>query len=1328
MTIPEPGSELESSPELQLWCDVGGTFTDAFVVDAHGRRRAGKVLSSGLTKGHVERIEDYRSVIDPLRAREPHHFWCGATFHALDERGQRVWQSTCVEHDAGCGRLRLADALPLAWVASAEKSLIGYELSAGLEAPVLAARLLLGVPLQENLPPLSMRLGTTRGTNALLTRTGTRVALITTRGFRDILHIGYQERPELFALRIVKRQPLFEEVEEVDERMGADGSVLQRLELGQVHELLGRLRSRGIQSLAIALLHGYQYPQHEALIERAAKEFGFDFVSRSSRLAPMIKLVSRSETTVIDAYLGPVVRSYLEQVARQAGMVGSASGRLQVMTSSGGLVSYPNFQGKDSVLSGPAGGVVAVSKLAAAAGARQVLGLDMGGTSTDVCRIEGQPTVEYESVKAGVRLMTPMLAVHTVAAGGGSICRYDGVQWHVGPASAGSDPGPACYGRGGPLTVTDLNLLLGRLVPEAFPFSLKRSAALSRLDELLQQAGLPCTDQQRETMAQGLRRIANEHMAAAVRRISLAQGADPRQHVLIGFGGAAGQHLGEIADILQIETILDPPDAGLLSALGMGLADIQRWHAQGLYRPLMALSEGELEEAFLALEAAGTAELASEGHSGERMRHRRWVELRYAGADQPLQLPWPAGGRVKELVLEGFHQRHRERFGYVRAGHPLEVMAVRVETRWETTLAWDSLERRPAPQRRQRLSTTRLYSAGQWREGWSTPRAALPPGTRLAGPGIVLSSGHTTVLDQGWALEVLSDGTLRCTREETHHGSWNARRAAISTEAASAVPTAVAMAASNDGGVDPILREVLAQRMAAIAESMGLVLEQTALSVNIKERRDFSCAVFSCQGELIANAPHVPVHLGAMSETVKHLLRLFPAMRFGDSFITNDPYHGGSHLPDVTVISPVFAPSGQLWFFVANRAHHAEIGGLAPGSMSPATRHLEEEGAILSPMYLTRGGESCLADVERQLTEARYPTRALSENLADLAAQQAANRRGQAMLLELVEEYPWPLVDAYLEHILAASEAKVRRWIAGKLGQQLRFVDRMDDGTPIQVQLDFSDEGLRIDFHGTGPVSPGNFNANPAIVTAAVLYVLRTVIQDDLPLNSGVLRPVRLEIPPGLLQPYQPHLALPRQPAVAAGNVETSQRVVDCLLGALGGAAASQGTMNNLLLGNPGFGYYETVGGGSGATPDGPGSDAVHTHMTNTRLTDPEVLESRYPLRLTRFEIRRDSGGQGRMAGGHGMHRELEFLEDLEVSLVTSRRATPPYGAAGGEPGAAGENYRIDRQGRYHALPSVCQLRVVAGERIGMLTPGGGGYGRADVGGAGTDQTPPEAK
>jgi 5-oxoprolinase (ATP-hydrolysing) len=1264
----------------QVWCDIGGTFTDCFVLTPEGRVLRTKVLSHGRVPGRIHSWESPRTIIDPMRCTDPDRFWIGARIHLLDREGNRIAETGCTGFFQKTGSLILESSR------SEFREAVAYELETGLEAPMLAARWLLQTPLSQSLPPLSVRLGTTRGTNALLTRTGARTVFATTRGFRDLLEIAYQERPELFALSVRKREPLYEQVIEVSERLNANGTIMLPLDIDATQRELQRVYDEGYRSIAICLVHSYRNPIHERQVAEMAGIIGFETICLSSEVAPVIRAVSRAETTVVDAYLTPIVHDYFDRVKSQIQSDHSSSCSLRVMTSSGGLVDASMARGRETVLSGPAGGAVALESLARSYRIPKLIGLDMGGTSTDVCRIDGRLTLDHETIKAGVRMVVPTLAIHTVAAGGGSICWFDGVQLRVGPQSAGSDPGPACYGRGGPLTITDLNLLSHRIDPTRFPIPLNLEAARSRSRELFQQVRSHSwfKDLDEAGLLHGLRRIANEQMAAAVRAISIQQGADPREHALIGFGGAAGQHICEVAELLGMRRILDHPDAGLLSALGMGLAQIKRAGKIPVYRSWTDIAMSDLDRDCDVLRRELAQEMHAEGIEDSDMRFAFELALRYRGTEGVIRLPW-TGGDLTQIRTD-FDREHHRRFGSMRPDRPLELLELWGQSSSLPTEIPPSLAR-PSP-----------------------AADCLIVGERIAGPRLVQRFGSTMWIGDGWTATVLPDQSLDIERPEQN----------IAPE------MHVEQSSLEQSSVDPILREVVAQRIAAIADQMGIVLEQTAISVNIKQRRDFSCAIFDANGELIANAPHVPVHLGAMSETVKGMIQRFPVMKAGDCFATNDPYCGGSHLPDITVVTPVFlsevlpTPSTQPRFFVASRAHHAEIGGIAPGSMSSNSKRLGDEGVLIPPMHLMREGIDGSLEVEHLLRSAPYPSRAVMENMADLAAQQAANARGAVAMRELAERIGIDRLDAYMRSILEVAAEKTRRWINTLDDSPRRWIDWMDDGSRIEVQLQkYQRNGkphLRVDFSGTGSVTPSNLNANPGIVTAAVLYCIRCAIDDSMPLNSGVLRAVDLMIPEGILSPKG---VGPKEdwPAVAGGNVETSQRVVDCLFGALGLAAASQGTMNNFLFGNASFGYYETIGGGSGATPDAPGADAVHTHMTNTRLTDVEVLESRYPVRLVEFGIRRGSGGCGRHRGGDGMIRQVQALEPLEVSLVTSRRGPhAPFGLEGGQSGALGINVWIHADGARRELPASCQIHLNAGDAVRIETPGGGGYGKHSVG------------
>lgn len=1298
----------------QVWCDVGGTFTDCFVRDAMGIVRSTKVLSHGRVPGRVEAWLSPTTFTDPARRNDPPEFWCGATIAWYGRDGVCLGRSSCIGSNSESALLAIA-ATPTAFDGTTLTGIERYELEPGIEAPVLAARWLLRVPLARPLPPVEVRLGTTRATNALLTRRGAPTALLITQGFADLLEIGYQERPELFAIRVQKREVLAQQILEVPERIAADGSILVELDVDAVRARLAGLKDQGIRSLAICLLHATRNPIHEKRVAAIAQEFGFECICVSHEVAPVPQAVARAETSVVDAYLTPVIRAYMDHVQRQFGT--HPATQLRVMTSSGGLVAASEVRGRHTVLSGPAGGAVALQAMAKQLTIPRIIGLDMGGTSTDVCRIEGRLQLEHETIKAGVRMLVPTLAIHTVAAGGGSICWFDGVQLRVGPQSAGSDPGPAAYGRGGPLTITDLNLLHGRIDPTRFPIPLDVEAARARLLEVLSQVHQnPWFEGMDEDgLITGFRRLANEQMASAVRSISIEQGADPRDHALAGFGGAAGQHICEIAELLGMDRIVDHPESGLLSALGMGLAPIKRSRTHGVYQAFASVDGRRMEELRAELQADVTRELNAEGIEPSSIHFWNEAELRYQGTEGSIRVPWPVGSELDSLAA-AFERAHQQRFGYLRTGKPLEWVGIWVEG-YSSEPDWGTRETQPnATPTGTAVETAddaqhahRMVSRGRWLSASRWLVSEFSAGARVDGPALIQNSGSTTIIEAGWSGQLRPDGIWILERCEPVHSD-------------------ILGSGAIQDAVDPVLRDVLAQRIAAIADQMGIVLEQTAISVNVKQRRDFSCAVFDAAGELIANAPHVPVHLGAMGRTVKAMIEAFPEMRSGDCFVTNDPYRGGSHLPDVTVVTPVFADraerDGQLAsvrpdFFVASRAHHAEIGGIAPGSMAPTSKRLGEEGVVIPPMKLLDAGRDASAGVETLLRGGPYPSRSVAENMADLAAQQAANMRGAVAIQELAREIGLERLQGALAAILDAAEAKTRRWIESLEDRIYHHRDCMDDGTPIEVTLRKQTvdgrDALRIDFQGTGPTSSGNLNANPGIVHAAVLYSVRCAIADTMPLNSGVMRAIDCIIPEGILNP---RCEGPQSewPAVAGGNVETSQRIVDCLFGALGLGAASQGTMNNFLFGNAGFGYYETIGGGTGACSTGGGASAVHSHMTNTRLTDVEILESRYPVRLVKFAIRRGSGGDGRYRGGDGMMREVLALEPLDVSLVTGRRAPyRPFGMAGGGDGASGENWWLHRDGRQERLPHACQLRIEAGDAIRILTPGGGGFGNQDA-------------
>lgn len=1276
---------MSTSPTWEFAIDVGGTFTDCLAYAPDGRTLRHKLLSSGIVKGAVGPGSTNNCVIDINRVGDPPDFWTGFRLTFLDKFGASVAEATVESFDEQTGRLFFSQSL-------AEMPSLGmpYELSCDLEAPVIAIRYLLGIPLAAEVPPTRLRLGTTRGTNALLTRTGARTALVTTCGFADLLEIGYQDRPDLFALTVRKPKPLVETSIEIQARISAKGDELIPLEQATVAKQLEQLRRLGIESLAICLLHADLYPDHERQVAAIAKAIGFEEISCSSEVAPLIKVVARAETTVVDAYLRPVLKDYL---ARLQNSLPASSIRL--MTSAGGLVVPEAFRGHESVLSGPAGGVVGYAKVAAAAGFERAIGFDMGGTSTDVSRFDGAYEFEYESRKASARLMAPTLAIETVAAGGGSICHFDGVKLTVGPDSAGAEPGPACYGRGGPLTVTDLNVYLGRIAEERFPFTLNHNAVESQLQKIAlavsKANGQLMTPVQ---LAEGLLRIANANMASAVRGISISKGANPSDYVMVAFGGAAAQHACAVASELGIQQVLIHPDAGILSAFGIGHADVVRHAVRGMAVSIDEICSESLAEEFKQLAIEPVEQVAAAGIDPKQIEVRRSLDVRYVGTDEAINIPFVNAAEIKGR----FEQQHETQFGYVHHERTIEVVAARVQAigkvdrRLAKSTSCPSCECEPTRQ-------TRFHFRGAVTTASVYDRANLPLGARLNGPSIIADEHSTIVIEPGWRAERLSGGDLLLTVDGLAEEN-----------------------SANELAADAVLLEVFNNLLASIAEQMGHVLRRTASSVNVKERLDYSCALFTAAGELIANAPHVPVHLGAMGATVRAISAERPKMFVGDVYVTNDPYCGGSHLPDITVVTPVHdLESEELLFFTACRAHHAEIGGIRPGSMPPKSKNLAEEGVLISNFALVENGVNHEADLRQLLTSGPHPSRRVEENMADIRAQVAANRQGASDLLALVQRYSLPVVATQIKNIQQAAESKVRTALERFTQQTCEFTDYLEtaDGTsiPICAQLTFgsaaNQPAVTIDFTGSAPVVAGNLNANQAIVTAAVLYVLRLLVAEDIPLNEGALRAVDIVLPPGLLNP--PVGDSPATtPAVVAGNVETSQRVVDVLLGALGIAASSQGTMNNLLFGNDSFGYYETICGGSGATADGPGADAVQVHMTNTRATDPEILERRLPVRLVEFSIRPDSGGAGKHRGGNGVVRRLEFLQPLEVSLITQRRGPhAPSGADGGMPGKLGENHLVHEDGTRELLTGICEFDANPGDELIIKTPGGGGFGKA---------------
>ncbi|RPF71087.1 hydantoinase B/oxoprolinase family protein [Aurantiacibacter spongiae] len=1113
-------------------------------------------------------------------------------------------------------------------------------------------------------PVDELRIGTTIATNALLERQGEPTALAITAGHRDALRIGNQARPEIFARHIVLPKRLETATIEIDERVGADGTVLRPLDEEDARRNLADLRRQGFEAIAVVLMHGWRFPEHERRLAELAYEAGFRQVSASHEVSPLIKLVPRGDTSVVDAYLSPVIRDYVEQLAERLPDHGS----LRFMQSNGGLADARAFRGKDAVLSGPAGGVVGMVETARRLGHTKLIGFDMGGTSTDVCHYAGEFERTGASVVAGVRIAAPMMQVHTVAAGGGSICRYDGSRLRVGPESAGADPGPACYRKGGPLTVTDCNLVLGRIDPEHFPKvfgpdgdqPLARDAARARLDAVATALPEPMAS---EDLAEAFLALAVDEMANAIRKISTARGHDVTAHALACFGGAGGQFACRVADELGIETVLVHPLAGMLSAYGIGLAPVTVIRESGIVRPITE----DFTQARTDLERSATDDLIAQGIVREGISTITNLRLRFAGSDTTIDLP--VGGDLDAR----FREAHRQRFGWSDADAEIVLEAISVEARSTSG----------------GLSDAAALDQTEEPAGDIRTRASMAIGEAIDGPAMIADPGSTTILEDGWRATLAEDRSLVLTRRVPHERDSTA-----------------------ETRVDPLRLAIFNNLFMAIAEEMGLVLEATASSVNIKERLDFSCAVFDAEGSLIANAPHIPVHLGSMSQSVRRIIsnraNSERGLRRGDAFCLNDPFHGGTHLPDVTVIVPVFFAEGKVPdAFVAARGHHADIGGIAPGSMPPDSRTIEDEGIRLDDVLLVDEGVFRETGLRELLSSGPYPARNPDRNISDLKAQLAACARGADLLADAAQTHGADVVAAYLGHVLDHGEAAVRQLFESLI--EGSFTYAMDNGAEVSLRLtiDRDVRTARFDFTGTSGQLPNNFNAPAAIARAAVLYALRTLVDDEIPLNDGCLRPVEIVVPPGsMLAPEPPA-------AVVAGNVETSQVVTDTILAACGSLACAQGTMNNFTFGDEERQYYETIAGGSGAGNGHCGTDAVQTHMTNSRLTDPEVLESRFPVRVERFAIRSGSGGEGQWSGGEGVERRIVFLTPMRAQILANRRTVAPRGIAGGGDGAVGESFVERADGSLLDLGATGGADMQPGDVFVIRTPGGGGYGEA---------------
>jgi len=1187
------------------------------------------------------------------------------------------------------------------------------------DAAVQGIRDILRIPADAAIPATeieAIKMGTTVATNALLERKGDRTILLITKGFGDALRIGYQNRPNIFARHIVLPQMLYDRVIEVAERYSAQGEELSAVN-PEFIPCLQQAYDEGIRSCAIVFMHGYRYSEHEKQVAKIAKEIGFTQVSVSHEVSPLMKLVSRGDTAVVDAYLSPILRRYVEQVTSQlieadpgdeellmpnaqCPMPNAQSPKLMFMQSNGGLVDAAQFQGKNSILSGPAGGIVGAVQTSKKAGFDKIITFDMGGTSTDVAHFNGEYEREFETEIAGVRLRSPVMAIHTVAAGGGSIVFFDGARYRVGPESAGANPGPACYRKGGPLTVTDCNVMLGKIQPDFFPKVFGLNGDLPIAPDVVKQkfgqlAGEIGGERTAQEVAEGFLAIAVEKMANAVKKISLQRGYDVSEYTLCCFGGAGGQHACAIANALGMKRVFIHPYAGVLSAYGMGLADVRAIRERAIEQQLNAELLAELHHILTELEADGKRELNRRGTESTENESEvlvvRKLRLKYQGSDSVLAVDF--ADNIEAMQAE-FEAAHRQRYSFIMPEKPLSVEAVSVEV----------VERMDVPEAStispsggtgilpvQPISTVQMYVAGGWRETPVYQRDDLRSGDCIEGPAMIVEATGTNIIEPGWEGEITENNDLILNRRCTQMDADNIR-----------VHSGLSVAKS-----DPVLLEIFNNLFRAIAEQMGVTLQNTSSSVNIKERLDFSCAIFDKNGQLVANAPHIPVHLGSMSESVEALiLAQGNAIQPGDVYVSNNPYNGGTHLPDITVITPVFDRDSSLpLFYVASRGHHADIGGITPGSMPPNSTTVTEEGVLLDNFLLVSEGNFREKELLEILTGGNFPVRNTAQNIADLQAQIAANKRGAEELLKMVEHYGLETVQAYMGFVQDNAEESVRRVI--DVLQDGEFTYPMDSGGQIKVAItiDKSARSAKIDFTGTSAQQSNNFNAPAAVCKAAVLYVFRTLVDDDIPLNAGCLKPLEIINPEGcMLNPRYPA-------AVVAGNVETSQNITDALYCALGVMAASQGTMNNFTFGNQRYQYYETICGGSGAGADFDGTDAVQTHMTNSRLTDPEVLEWRFPVLLESFAIRANSGGNGSHRGGNGVVRRVQFREAMTAGILSGRRLISPCGLNGGEAGKVGRNYIETVEGKVEDLGSTATVEMQPGDVFVIETPGGGGYG-----------------
>ncbi|HHS13221.1 MAG TPA: 5-oxoprolinase [bacterium] len=1260
-----------SKKAWHIWIDTGGTFTDCIAVDPRGQWHRAKVLSSSALRGRfIQQIDEYSLVMD-TPWHWPSVFLHGYSIHIFQTS---VYDHSIESYDASSGTLRVQRRLP----ADLTFPLL-FEIRSSEEAPVLACRIVTQTPPGRDLPPVNLRLATTRGTNALLEGKGGKTVLFITRGFEDLLSIGNQQRPDLFALHIKKSVPLTSRVIGVKERVDARGRVIEPLHADILKTRAIELLKEGVETAVVSFLNSYLFPEHERELSARLRDWGFHHVVCSSE-NPFIKFLPRTETAVVNGALMPILADYLDCVSAPL-----KNGKLFVMTSAGGLVRDSAFYPKDSLLSGPAGGVVGAVHAGLLEDRKRIIAFDMGGTSTDVSRYDGDYDYVFEHQVGGAHLVAPALAIESVAAGGGSICTFESSELKVGPESSGADPGPACYGAGGPLTLTDVNLLLGRLSPDRFEIPIVEKdawQALDRIRDKIRKNHQTVPDE--IELLQGFLDIAAERMADAIRKISVRKGYNPADYTLVAFGGAGGQQACGVAERLNMCRIIIPADSSLLSALGLGHAAVERFVQKQILKPLGYCLKN-LSSWIDELEAEALKEMAEEGFRSDCIEiRRRILRLRLEGQDSTLQVEYhktddPAGR---------FIGKYESVFGYRPDGRDIELESIRVaaSTRRNVPMAPKNKSGFSSPAHK---GEQIACFQGKKQSVPLYDRASLHSGQKISGPALIAERHSMTVVEPGWEVTV-SDHSALCMEKKLHTDIDPHARAEI------------------------VQLELFVNRFQAIAGEMGEMLRRMSLSTNVKERLDFSCALLDPKGELVVNAPHIPVHLGSLGLCVRSVMKKL-SMEPGDVWITNHPRYGGSHLPDISVITPVFLKDGRLLAFTANRAHHAEIGGLRPGSMPSEARSLIEEGVLIEPMHLYHRGKDQWNRLQRILTEAPFPSRRVDENLADVRAAVAANINGSRALLDLAEKHGADSIWEAMEKFKERAESRIRHILKSIPDGKREAQESLDDGTQLKVALSIQDDTLKVDFRETAGLHPFNLNATPAIINSVVIYVLRLLVDEPMPLNEGFMRPVQINLPTGLLNPHFPDDPS-KAPAVAGGNVETSQRLVDTLMKALQMSACSQGTMNNVIFGNERFSYYETVGGGSGAGPDFSGADGVHTHMTNTRITDPEIIEHRFPVRIIRFAIRKGSGGKGRFNGGDGLIREYLFLEPVSLSLLGEHRIERPYGLEGGRSGQRARQIMITPEGRSIELQSRESRDIESGSRFILETPGGGGYGTPQQG------------